>query len=147
MRRLVTFLLALSLGCDSFEPGDPLPTIRVTPPEEVTLREGQTAVIVLPDGSSSGRTITFAEVVSDSRCPDMALCIWEGDAAIRLELEGAAGPLILHTPTEMIGPRSGTAGPYRIELVALSRPDPLHSPRPRPDSYRATLRIAVPSGG
>lgn len=146
--RLLPLVLVVTLGCGAFDPGDPLPTIRVTPPDDVVLVEGQSAEVSLPGGGPLSLTVRFVEVTSDSRCPDFALCIWEGDAAVRLELSGeATGAVTLHTPTEQIGPRAGAAGRYWIELIHLSRLDPVRTQRSRPDSYHATLRITVPTGG
>ena len=95
--RLLPLVLIATLGCGAFDPGDPLPTIRVTPPEDVVLSEGQSAEVSLPGGGPQSLTVKFAEVPNDSRCPDLAMCIWAGDAAVRLELSGeASGRLILH---------------------------------------------------
>ena len=49
--------------------------------EHVTLAPGQDALI-----SGEPLRIEFAAVVSDSRCPSGATCIWQGEASCRLKI-------------------------------------------------------------
>ena len=51
----------------------------------VTLAPGEE--IVLADGTR----VRFAGVVSDSRCPMDAMCLWMGEAVLAFEIETAAG--------------------------------------------------------
>ena len=44
------------------------------------LRAGQSAVV------PGGLKVTFDRVVSDSRCPIDAICVWAGEAVIALKL-------------------------------------------------------------
>ena len=66
----IPILIAFS-GCSS-PPGD----VVVNPGEEFTLSVGQSAAF-----SGEDFSIEFTEVVSDSRCPTGATCIWAGEAS------------------------------------------------------------------
>jgi len=50
--------------------------------EEVTLSVGQSIRI-----NEEGLTITFDEVIGDSRCPRNVTCIWAGVASIRITID------------------------------------------------------------
>lgn len=135
--------MLLLLACSGSGLNDPGPVLRISPPDDVELALGQSVNVSLAGGGGPvDLTVTFEAVTGDSRCPSDVVCIWAGDAAVRLQLSGeATGDLVLHTPTETIGPRSGVAGRFRVELLELT-PQP-HTGRPRPPAYRATLRITL----
>jgi len=66
---LLGVLLAVS-GCSKPEINE------VSPWEEFTLSPGESA-----DIAGEYVTVKFIEVISDSRCPQGATCIWEGEAS------------------------------------------------------------------
>lgn len=85
--------------------------------------------------------VAFVDVIGDSRCPVDAVCVWEGDAEISLEVQvtGERKKLVtLHThrsqPTERI------VDGYRIRLVDL-RPLPTTAGLPDRSDYVATLVV------
>lgn len=83
-----------------------------------------------------GIAIRFAGVPQDSRCPSSVVCIWEGDAAVALDIEPYAGGAdTLHT---RLDPRTLVLDAGTLELVRL---DPYPgSPGPIPQSdYVATF--------
>jgi len=142
VRRLTSIGLALLLACADPGVNDPGPVLRISPPDEVELAVGQSVDVSLAGGGSVDLTVTFEAVLSDSRCPSNVVCIWQGDASVRLRLAGdATGDLVLHTPSTTMGPRTGVAGRFQVELLNLS-PDPDTS-RPRPAAHRLTLRITL----
>lgn len=102
-----------------------------------TLQIGQSAVLAEP-----ALTVTFTAVPHDSRCAVDVLCVWSGDAVVRLTLHvgppDGEGPDIvadLHTDME---PRSTPWGPYyELRLLALQPAPRVHPPPSEP--YRATL--------
>jgi hypothetical protein len=104
-----------------------------------TLKIGQSAVLDEPP-----LVITFTDVPHDSRCPVDVVCVWAGDAVVRLALhvgpgDGRGPDLIadLHADME---PRSAPWGPYyELRLLAL-RPEPRVT-APPPEAYRATLVV------
>jgi hypothetical protein len=99
------------------------------------LAPGQLARIG-PEGPYLG----FRRVVSDSRCPLDAVCVWMGDAVVQVEFgltlsNWTSGEL--HTdparpPLEV--------GDYRVRLTEL-QPYPAASQPTRADRYRATLVV------
>ena len=46
-------------------------------------------------------TVTFVEVVEDSRCPEGVECVWAGRAQIRVEVDGE--PFVLTVPHGQMG--------------------------------------------
>jgi hypothetical protein len=100
----------------------------------VVLAPGQQAVV---PGTGAVR---FDGVNNDSRCPGDAICVWAGDATVRVVVtasDGASTSFELHTfdlkPVEHLG--------LTIALEALS-PYPFASKGPIPPAdYRVTLKI------
>ena len=87
---------------------------------------------------STGLTVEFERVVSDSRCPTGATCVWEGDAAVAVavRLDGSSASYELHTQR-----REATELEFEgfvVRLVDLV-PLPDLSNAPKPDSYTASL--------
>lgn len=88
--------------------------------ERFSLDTGRT--VTVGDG---GLRVTYAELVEDSRCPPEQTCVWEGDAVVRLVLDMAGDKpreVTLHTYDQQ--PGAANYGPYRIELIAVSRASP-----------------------
>lgn len=79
--------------------------------------------------------ITFRSVPSDSRCPRTVVCVWEGSAAVRLEItmRDEVRWIVLNTAVE---PHEAVVGSQRVVLRALSPEPPL-----RPEDYLATLEL------
>jgi hypothetical protein len=86
--------------------------------ETVVLDAGQTAEVASKDIS-----IRFAELVSDSRCAEGMVCIWEGEAVVALTLaEPGRGE---RTTAELAstgrgGKQSVEFAACRVDLVAVS---------------------------
>jgi len=99
---------------------------------DIELAPGQSA-------QASTVRVTFEGVASDSRCPVDVVCVWEGDAVVRLLLSHPEGngTKELHTA----GPRSASFQGIRIELVRLD-PAPRTTQTIPPDRYRLVLRFA-----
>lgn len=135
MRRMLGAVL-IAAACS----GGDVPLSAVVRPRldaPFTLRVGQSAVLDEP-----AVTVTFTAVPDDSRCPVDVVCVWMGDAVVRLTLhvgppDGDGPDLLadLHTSRE---PRSTPWGPYyELRLLALE-PEPRMDPPPA-EPYRATL--------
>ena len=79
----LTFVLAVLVmpGCATEEADRPQPAVQVALNEEFVLALGETAEVVGED-----MHVTFAEVVSDSRCPEGAQCIEAGEIVCRLDI-------------------------------------------------------------
>jgi hypothetical protein len=100
-------------------------------------------VVLAPGGTTAvpGATVRFEGVTNDSRCPGDAICVWGGDAIVRVVVgsSGSASAYELHTAS--INLQSVQHGDLRIALETLS-PYPFASLGPiKAGDYRATLRI------
>lgn len=104
---------------------------------EFELSPGGTARL---DGT--GIDLTMIDVKSDSRCPADVMCVWAGDAEVRLRARGGERDttVSLHTTQE---PRTVTVGTVRLELTSLAPPNQAGSPTP-PSAYRARIRWSTP---
>jgi hypothetical protein len=102
--------------------------------------------IVLTVGASSrvpntDLTISFDQVVEDSRCPAGTTCVWAGDAAIALRIQSQnASPARYTLHTNLPSARDVEHAGSRILLVSLD-PLPTAAGKPRAEDYRATLSI------
>ena len=104
--------------------------------QPVTLRPGDKAVF-----EAERLQIRFERVVSDSRCPKDAQCVWAGEAVIRLTatLPDASNKSIdvKASPTD-----TGTAvGSFRVSVNDL-QPLPTVNGAVREADYRLTLTVA-----
>ncbi|MDZ4674823.1 MAG: hypothetical protein SGI84_10235 [Gemmatimonadota bacterium] len=140
MRRLTSLLAALILACSAGAQTDPAPNLQIVPPGEVTLLQGQTAEVALP-GAPSALFIKFERIVTDSRCPSNVQCVWAGEVAVLLTLTGqSTGELTLRIPASNAGSSTGDAGPYRVELKAVT-PYPAAGTTPT-EPNRVTVSIS-----
>ncbi len=85
--------------------------------------------------------IGFVAVTSDSRCGRGEVCVWEGDAVVRIWLQQAGGvkeERELHTRLES-GSTAGFAK-HGIRLIAL-HPTPMSGREIEQTAYVATLQV------
>ena len=124
-------LIALTLvACKTDTPNGPAGPLDL----RVVLAPGQQTAV------PGAGAIRFEGVGGDSRCPGDAICVWAGDATVRVVVSasgGASASYELHTvdlkPVQHLD--------VTIALEALS-PYPFHSLGPiKPGDYRATPRI------
>ena len=108
-------------------PTSPTPTAPPTVPDTVpairTVPRGQAFSIVVGDSvgiTGEAVTVTFNQVVSDSRCPSGVQCIQAGNAtiAVTVAVGGNAATLSLNTDE---GPTSGQHAGNTVELILLGR--------------------------
>jgi hypothetical protein len=131
MRLAIAALALMLTACNGDTPGGPSTPVDV----RVVLAPGGEATV-----PGAGTVIRFEGVASDSRCPGDAICVWAGDAIVRvvvLSSGSASSTYELHTvDLKPVQHRDVT-----IALEALS-PYPFASKGPIPaGDYRATLRI------
>jgi hypothetical protein len=111
-----TLLVALTLlgsagGCA----GSTGVAMSAVPGENFRLSVGQSAVVAGP-----ALEIGFEGVAQDSRCPKGEACIWEGDAVVRIWVQGAAGAKVeREIRTSSKGPGAADYEGWSIRLVAL----------------------------
>lgn len=136
MKRVVTAVMSLFLFSACASTDAPRAPRTVSLDREFELRIGETAIL---DG---GRVnVTFAALVSDSRCPGDVTCIHEGNAEVELLVIGDEGEKRVSLNTNRRMAQNERYGLYRIALTQLV-------PYPRTDrpieerDYGATLVIS-----
>ena len=132
---MVFFMMAACLAACGGGPGSPS-TVAAPLGREFTLRVGQSAVV-----EGTPLRLVLASVTRDSRCPVDVQCVWEGDAAVSVEIAEPSAPRSYELHTSGRYPREVTHGDYRLTLVRLD-PTPRSTVRLSPDDYLATLRIS-----
>jgi hypothetical protein len=104
--------------------------------KDIEIANGKSAVI-----ESESLEIRFEGVGNDSRCPINARCVWEGDAAVTIELTKPGqqpGRLELHTSGRF--EQEGRYLSYHVRLSAL-QPEPQTDRPIAPSDYRATVVV------
>lgn len=104
--------------------------------ERFTLGVGEVAEVI-----NDGLRVRLDSVPEDSRCPKNAVCIWEGNARVRLTLTKSSLPqqqLELNTNTE---PKIAPYQNYRVQLIEVS-PYPIAGEQIQRASYKATIVIS-----
>lgn len=105
---LVTAIVSASCSTSATGPQDPLP-------REVVLRLGQEVTV-----EGTVLHLAFTRLVDDSRCPANVVCVWAGNAAVKVGIALAmspAHPLILNTGVE---PRSVKQNGFRVTLLEVT---------------------------
>ncbi len=139
---VLTLLSAAACGADSSSAPPLLPDTSYTleqAADSIPLRYGRTVRV-------DGVYLTFARLVSETRCPDDAHCVSEGDAEIVVQVDPpcypeckvASAALHLHTSSE---PRAGTYIGHRVQLVGL-HPRPRLAQKVDVSSYVAWVRVS-----
>jgi len=103
---------------------------------EFQLRVGQSALV-----SAANIEIGFAAVAADSRCGKGEVCVWEGDAIVRIWLQRAGGAREEHElHTNSREANSAIYAGYSIRLVTLNPPS-VSGRSIAPAEYVATLQV------
>jgi hypothetical protein len=125
-------LLAATMGCAEGPRDAPSPALD----ERLQLQVGEAA-----SADRQALRIGFLSVTADSRCAKGEVCVWEGDATVRLWLQRAGGAREereLHTSS-----RAAHAAQYEdwwVRLVLLE-PYPIAGRAIAPADYVATLQV------
>ena len=124
LKAAILTLLCSPMACASDGQTGLNQEVALLPDTTVTLRAGQSALF-------GGVRVTFLQIVSDSRCPEGAHCVWAGDAEVKLGFSPAAAPpqeLVLHSN---LSPNSGKLLGLKVKFISL-RPGPTLKPRVPP---------------
>jgi hypothetical protein len=85
--------------------------------------------------------ICLDSVMNDSRCPTGAMCIWEGNAEVKIKYEKLnENPVYFNLNTNLRFTRDTVIDGYRISLLDLS-PYPEIGVKHSPNLYKASLTI------
>ena len=130
---VVVMVLVFSVSCDNQMKG-----VSVELGQEVELKLGQTASI-----EAKALKVKFAGVISDSRCPTGATCVWEGEVSCTLEITYLGES---YTKTIV---QPGLSSHYAIEIFKVYEfrfnvwPYPGADEEIKSDEYRLQLVIDV----
>lgn len=147
MRALSAFLCSAALACGNSQPPAE-PTHDAPQPRQVstnvefTLRRGERASV---DGGAL--LITFLSVANDSRCPSDAVCVWQGDAAMVVRIEGghSEAPTVVDTLHTELEPRAVKYIGFTVAVKGLL-PYPKSSEDPGSRDYRLSLLVTRGGG-
>jgi hypothetical protein len=133
---LAAALIAAACGNEATEPADEAGTPQQAQVgDTVRLKLGSSARI-----GTTGITVTFAAVQGDSRCPIDAICVWPGDAEVRIDFRTASQPKSsaqLHSFTD---PKLVEYNGYVFRLVEVA-PARKASETPRLEDYVVALEV------
>ena len=140
-RTVVPVLIGLSLvvgsqGCGS--PTDPESDLSPTLLErsgEVVLGYGDEVGV---DGSVV--RVAFGQVLSDSRCPVYAVCVWQGNAEVEVGIRAGMGPTLPLRMNTTLDPRFVDWQGIRVTLLELM-PAPRTDVRLKPEDYSVRLKL------
>ena len=128
-RKTVCFIILGAIGCSS---SPAAPSAEVPLGREFSLKPGESATI-----ESTDLRVTFLSVLSDSRCPADALCVWAGDAVVALSVGRTDVELRSTSAPET------SLGAYRLRLERVE-PYVYSGKTIEPADYRAVLKVTRP---
>jgi hypothetical protein len=133
---LAAALLAAACGNEATEPEEGAGTPQQAQVgDTVRLRLGASARI-----GTTGIVVSFNRVEGDSRCPIDAICVWQGDAAVRIELatnQQSRSSAQLHTTLD---PKSVEYNGHSFRLIEVA-PAPRASEPTRAEDYVVALEV------
>lgn len=130
---LVFLLVAILASCAQ----DPIISRKVSLNEQFTIKAGHQVVI-----KGEKLSVQFSSVQNESRCPTGVQCVWEGNAAISIEVSKKRKKsvrAILNTNTA-IQPNELAYKNYRIKLLGLN-PYPRIDEKIEPKDYEAVMIV------
>lgn len=135
MRRLrvvsVVFVMLIAAACaraTDTAPAQPGPSATID--DTLTIPLGKQAST--RDGAVR---LTFVRLVSESRCPINVVCVWQGDAAVRLHGIATAGAVEVTVHTAL-DPKTFSVNGYTVTLL-----DVLPYPGSAASESRAVVRV------
>ena len=129
MRFFIVVLCVIAISCS------PAPVETVPVSQEFDLKFGEIVTI-----HGEPLSIKFTTVVDDSRCPIGVICIWEGNAQIRLRLETPDVRATEVSVNTSIDPGHVLFAGYTIQLKMLS-PYPVYAQAIDTAAYVARLIV------
>lgn len=102
---ILTFILSLGLGGSLLAQGS----------QQVVLRDGQEKNII-----GSKYSVKFVSVLEDSRCPAKAVCVWAGNAKIKIQISKNGGSSEEFELNTNLKPQTIEYKGYQIKIVSLS---------------------------
>jgi hypothetical protein len=103
--------------------------------EQFVLKPGAEARV-----RDEGLKITFVAVTQDSRCPEGATCIWQGNARVHLMAAKSKDECVEFDLNMGVTPTEYEFDGYRVALVQLTPAPSIHG-MPKAGDYEATLVV------
>jgi hypothetical protein len=100
--------------------------------QEIQLAQGEQAVF-----GQQALNVEFIRVVTDSRCPSDATCVWAGEVKVQLSTRLDAAEAVQH---EITAGQHVTVGEFRLAVVQV-QPERISTREISPEEYRVTLRV------
>lgn len=141
MRKIMIAAALVVTGCTT--PAQPGTSGGVIPSEQVQanrqfdLKSGQEAHV-----QGTPISVRFLGVGEDSRCPSDVVCVWAGNAVVRLSLTSTQASWIDAALNTTLDPKNVTYGGYTIRLVDL-KPVPKSGTKIVDADYVATLEVTT----
>ncbi len=140
MRKLIIAgALLLAAGCTTpAQPGSSggvIPSQQVEPNRQFDLKAGQEARV-----QGTPIAVRFQSVSEDSRCPSDVVCVWAGNAVVRLSVTSTEASSIDTSLNTTLDPKNVTYSGYTFRLVDL-KPVPKSGTRIVDADYVATLEV------
>lgn len=138
----LVFVALAGAGCTRTG-GEPSPTL---PAALASVRAGDTIALRIGETASlwNGARIRVDDVLSDSRCPRGAQCVWAGDVRVALTVTAAGAASRVDTIGLNLEPRAAAAGTASVRLVGME-PPPEQSGAPPRSRYVASFLISAPA--
>ena len=89
---------------------------------------------------SEGVVIGFDSLLEDSRCPEGATCVWEGNGRVRISFRQNKNKPRYAELNTGLKPKVAFFGQYAVQLVELS-PYPVLNQPLEPEDYRITVKL------
>jgi hypothetical protein len=141
MNRVVSAVaLVVVLGCggNGIDAVDEPSNSLISLPTEITLQYGEERRV---DGVLR---LSFTQVLEDSRCAVDVICVWAGNAKIRIGISMGMGPTFPLELNSMLEPRTVDWNGVRVTLLEVT-PEPRSTETIPPEAYAVRLRLeAVP---
>jgi len=141
MRKLtIACVLALfASGCTTpAQPGASsgvIPSEQVQPNRQFDLNSGQEAKV-----QGTPIAVRFQSVSEDSRCPSDVVCVWAGNAVVRLSITSTDASSIDALLNTTLDPKNVTYSGYTIRLIDL-KPVPKSGTKIVDADYVATIEV------
>lgn len=91
--------------------------------------------------ASENLSITFLNVLEDSRCPSDVVCVWAGNARVEIEVFKAGEDKVIATLNSFLEPKEYLYQTYLISFKDLA-PYPRSTEEIEPQDYRLSLMVA-----
>jgi hypothetical protein len=127
-------MAAIGVGCVDDDPVEPTPSAQEVLADSLSMAPGDVVLL-------GSLRLAFLEMSEDSRCPIDAVCVWQGNAAVRIAVGLGRGVSLPRTLNTSEPDESVDFGGYRVRLLQVQPAPRAGVPIP-PEDYRALFRVS-----